>query len=171
MPEKEFSKDFPFTKNLTAIAKRYFGIVSERLQNLPVDRYFYTLIVIAENEKQITQQMLAEKLGIDKVSMVRIIDYLSKKGCVKRRRNPNDRREHLLEVTAQGKEIIPHIKKAFYETNQAAFDGLQPEDIANFYHYITTISNNLSAIPAIDIHLKFNRISPKKKSEPQHENN
>ncbi len=156
---------FPFTKHLASIVKKYFGIVSEKLYDLDIDRAFYALIVIAESGNNITQQMLAKKLETDKVSMVRTIDYLSRKGYVKRRKNPADRREHLLEVTSKGNTILPQIRQAFLETNQEAFQGLNDAEIDSFFNCLYTIKNNLIDIKTIDVQLKINRFGKKTKSE------
>lgn len=160
---------FPFTKYLASITKYYYGAISKKLQNLDIDRYYYTLVLIAEHEGQFTQQMLAERLEIDKVSMVRIIDYLSKKGYVQRKKNPVDRREHLLEITTKGEKVVPQIKQAFYDINQAAFEGLSSEEAGSFLHCAQTIKNNLSEIPALDFKLEFNRTRKKSNSKQQYE--
>lgn len=169
MPNNKTPDSFPFTKHLASITKRYCGVISEKLKDLDIDRYYYTVVLIAEDERQLTQQMLAEKLEIDKVSMVRIIDYLSKKGYVKRKQNPDDRREHLLEITTKGKKAIPQIKQAFWETNQAAFFGLSTEEADSFLYYIKIIKNNLAEIPALDVKLEFSRTRKKSNSKYRYE--
>lgn len=157
MPEKTTPDHFPFTKHLTVITKQYIGIVSEKLQSLEIDRAFYALMLIAEKDCQLTQQMLTDKLNTDKVCMVRTIDYLSRKGYARRKKNPDDRREHLLEVTEKGKAVIPKIRQVFYETNQEAFHGLSQEEITSFLQSLDIIKKNLDKIPAIDVRLNFNR--------------
>lgn len=157
MSEKKTPDHFPFTKHLAVITKQYVGIVSEKLQSLEIDRAFYALMLIAESNCQLTQQMLTDKLNTDKVCMVRTIDYLSRKGYARRKKNPNDRREHLLEVTEKGKAVIPKIRQVFHETNQEAFHGLSQEEITSFLQSLDIIKNNLNKIPAIDVRLNFNR--------------
>jgi DNA-binding MarR family transcriptional regulator len=106
---------------------------------------------------QLTQQKLSDILKTDKVTTVRIIDYLSKNGLVKRQINKNDRREHLLITTAKAARLVPRIKKALEEIEEAAFKKMSKNKIEDFNTCLQLINTNLSAFPSKKInHIKFN---------------
>lgn len=161
--EVQVIDSFPLAKHFAAITKKYVGAINEKLQHLGIDRSFYPLVLIAEEKGCITQQMLADKLGIDKVSVVRLVDYLSENECVVRKKNPHDRREHLLEVTPKGEKLVPTINQAFYETNCEIFNGLRDEEIHTFLKCIDHIQHNLTNVFGIDVTLKFNSTTKKRK--------
>ena len=52
------------------------------------------------------QQTLSEILCIDRNNTVLTLNNLEQKGLVTRRRDPNDRRRHLVELTEQGHEFL-----------------------------------------------------------------
>ncbi len=64
-------------------------------------------------EGPVSQQELGEQLGIDRTTVVELIDDLEKKGVVERRRNPADRRSYALHLTAKGRIIQKRATKAF----------------------------------------------------------
>ena len=169
--EAQLIDSFPLAKHFAAITKKYVGAINEKLQHLGIDRSFYPLVLIAEEKGCITQQMLADKLNIDKVSVVRMIDYLSENDCVMRKKNPYDRREHLLEVTPKGEKLVPAINQAFYNTNCEVLNGLGVEEIHTFLKCIDHIQHNLAKVSAIDVTLKFNSTTKKRKIIQQHEHN
>ncbi|MBL1078788.1 MarR family transcriptional regulator [Nocardia sp. 2] len=50
----------------------------------------------------ITQQEIANTLGIDRSEVVRLVDAMEKSGYVTRTRDPHDRRKYQLSITAAG---------------------------------------------------------------------
>jgi DNA-binding MarR family transcriptional regulator len=60
------------------------------------------LIMVTELEPM-TQKALADALGIDRTTMVTLLDDLEDKGYVARRRHPRNRRAFLVHPTASGR--------------------------------------------------------------------
>lgn len=50
----------------------------------------------------LSQQEAAEQLGVDRTTMVALVDALEAKGLVARHRSPQDRRKNLIRLTAAG---------------------------------------------------------------------
>ncbi|SDR32309.1 MarR family winged helix-turn-helix transcriptional regulator [Thermostaphylospora chromogena] len=65
-------------------------------------RDFVVLDVLADQDGY-SQQELAERLGINRTIMVRLIDRLEEAGHVRRVRNPADRRSYVLRLTDAGR--------------------------------------------------------------------
>ena len=62
---------------------------------------FGALATLAERGA-LAQNELGEQLGIDRTTMVSLVDDLERAGHVARERNPADRRAYVIELTAQG---------------------------------------------------------------------
>jgi DNA-binding MarR family transcriptional regulator len=62
------------------------------------------LTLIIEREPM-TQRQLGETIGVDRTTMVSLIDDLEAKGFAERRRNSSDRRAFLIYPTRRGKEV------------------------------------------------------------------
>ena len=64
-------------------------------------------------EGAISQQRVGEELGIDRTTVVELIDELERKDIVVRRRNPADRRSYALVLTAHGRQVQKRAARAF----------------------------------------------------------
>src|ERR671924_1191291 len=64
-------------------------------------------------EGPISQQALGEQLGIDRTTIVELIDELEQQGVVVRRRNPADRRSYALTLTPKGRAVQKRAARAF----------------------------------------------------------
>lgn len=85
--------DLPLAYKLGVLSRMYYGMVTKKLSDLPMDRYYYALMFIHKSEGKVSQQQLAEELKIDKVYVVKIIDYLAELGYVERKPCEKDRRK------------------------------------------------------------------------------
>jgi DNA-binding MarR family transcriptional regulator len=108
----------PLGYTLIALTKYYLTILGDKLSGIPIEKYFHPFWYIAQHSGCLSQQQMAESLDIDKVAVVRIIDYLEKKGFVKRVNDLEDRRCHRLHVTAIGEKYAPIIEQALKETDE-----------------------------------------------------
>ena len=61
----------------------------------------------------ISQHDLGASLGIDKTTMVELIDDLEQQGAVVRRKNPRDRRSYALNLTPKGRTLQKRAAAAF----------------------------------------------------------
>ena len=75
--------------------------------------------------------VLADALGLEASSLVRVIDLLIENGLVQRHEDPQDRRAKLLQLTADGKTraaqmeeaLMPFRRNLFAEFSQADIDA------------------------------------------------
>lgn len=61
---------------------------------------------------ELTQQMLAERLNLDKSTTSRLVLQLVERGWAIKEVNPRDRRETLLQLSAQGQVVLGEIQQA-----------------------------------------------------------
>ena len=156
----DYSTDvFPLGKLFGNLTKQYIGILSNQLKEVPIERYFYPFLTIAKNSGEFTQQQLADKLSVDKVLMVRIIDYLEKNHFVERMINPADRRCHLLTVSKEGKKYISTIEKALQQTDQLFLDQLDGSIRETFMIQLVQLNEKMNHLPSERIELYYNRIT------------
>jgi len=134
----------PLGRMLAMLGKGYLNLLRSKLQHLDIDRNYYALVLISSEDGKITQQELALLLDTDKVSIVRIIDYLSVKGYVQRIRKADDRRKHNLFLTPKGRLAIPEIKKSFSELNALFLLGLENKQVTELAETINKIKNNIT---------------------------
>ncbi len=148
-------REMPLGKLFSQLAKGYVGTFTKRLEGLPINRYFYPLILIEDANGTLSQQSLANELLVDKVAVVRMVDYLSDNGLVIRRQNPEDRRQQLLQLTEAGKKMTPLIRKAMIETNQLSLDCFSSEEIVQLENLLSRLICNLKQQPQDSYHVEF----------------
>ena len=66
---------------------------------------FGALAILAE-EGPLSQQRLGGRQGVDRTTMVAVVDALEGSGLVERRRDPADRRAYSLNATAKGRRVL-----------------------------------------------------------------
>jgi DNA-binding MarR family transcriptional regulator len=74
----------------------------------PVDirpAQYSVLVVIAANPG-LSQSDLADRLGIERARLVRVLDKLERRGLTQRLASPTDRRSHALRLTREGQKIL-----------------------------------------------------------------
>jgi MarR family transcriptional regulator for hemolysin len=153
----------PLGRSLSFLGKTYFGALTKRLEHLEVERYYSILIFIENAPEGCTQQFICDHLKIDKVSMVRILDYLIQKKFVKKVQNVNDRREYFVELTLKATKVMPEIHKGIKELNRIALNGISKEKQKEFYNNIALIYNNVKSLPAHKIFVNYKKANKKNK--------
>ncbi len=134
----------PLGRMLSGLGKAYLGILRTKLQHLDIDRNYYALVLIESHDGNLTQQELAYLLHTDKVSIVRVVNYLSEKGYIARVRNASDKRKQGLLLTEKAKKSLPEIRQAFNEINDMALTGLAETQISEFIATIMKIKSNIT---------------------------
>lgn len=85
------------------------------------------LLVIASHEPG-SQQQAAQRLGIDRTSMVARLDALEAKGLVSRHPHAEDRRRNVVELTATGRDVVTHATEATERAEAALLASLTPQE-------------------------------------------
>lgn len=94
---------------------------------------FKLLRAINQNKEEVIQTDMADIMGKDKSTILRLIDSLETKELVRRAVDNKDRRKNYLMVTKKGEEIIKlyeHILKVMIEELQ---QGLNESELNTFY--------------------------------------
>jgi DNA-binding MarR family transcriptional regulator len=76
----------------------------------------------------ISQHALGHQLGIDRTTMVELIDQLEHQGVVVRRRNPADRRSYALALTPRGRTVQKRASRVFDAAADEFFGPLKPAE-------------------------------------------
>ena len=80
-------------------------------------------LILLVQEGPRSQQRLGERQGIDRTTMVAVVDELERSGYVERRRDPRDRRAYSLQATAAGRQVL---ERAADATKRAEDEFLAP---------------------------------------------
>ncbi len=79
---------------------------------VPVTPGEFGILVLVARNAGLSQTALARAIGVDRSTLVPILDRLERRGLIRRRRSPNDRRTHALELGATGASLLPVYERA-----------------------------------------------------------
>jgi DNA-binding MarR family transcriptional regulator len=77
----------------------------------------------------LSQQTLIESLGVDPSIVVAILNELETQGLAQRRRDPADRRRHIVEITVKGTEVLGEVDNALTTVERQLFADLDAEEL------------------------------------------
>lgn len=94
----------------------------------------------------IRQNLLAERLGIEAMTLSGVLDRLEGKGYVERQPDPCDRRAKLVTLTAAGDAVVAEIEPITTAIRTDAAAGIAPDDWQRLLEALRTARANLSAV-------------------------
>jgi DNA-binding MarR family transcriptional regulator len=101
-------------------------------------RHAATLIQLA-HAGATSQQGLIEILEADASAVVAILNDLEGDGLARRRRDPADRRRHIVEITTAGKRSVSVVERAITEVEEDAFAELSAAELAQLHALLSRI--------------------------------
>lgn len=158
---KEFN-ELPFGRNLVLLGRAYFEVLAKQLEDVEVERYYTVLMVIENCCGNCSQQYISDSLKIDKVSLVRILDYLIKKQFVVKAVNPNDRRQFDVQLTEKARALMPRIHATVKEVNKEAFKNFTAEEKKQFMAMMEKVYENLESLPRNKMLIDLKRVKKAK---------
>jgi MarR family transcriptional regulator, temperature-dependent positive regulator of motility len=91
------------------LARRFhqicLGVTAEILVHEDLTPMLYGVMAAIQEEPGSGQRRLASRLGVDAVTLGQMIEFLERKGLVKREVDPNDRRARQLYLTRRGTDL------------------------------------------------------------------
>ena len=99
----------------------------------------HILDVLAE-EGDLTMQQLARQMFKSISTMTRVAGQLVRKGYIKRRQDPEDRRVVHVSVTPQGKAILAAIQRNMVETQKAILQAIPEREWAGAFKVLGALT-------------------------------
>src|SRR4029079_15771843 len=105
------------------IAKRWPTLLMIKLGRITVHRFTEALepfgirprhvaaLIELRDRGELTQKSLCGQLHLDPTNLVAILNELEQRGCAIRRRDPEDRRRHLVEISRKGIAVLERVSE------------------------------------------------------------
>ena len=104
-----------------------------------IDGRELAVLAVLGADLPLSQQEAAEQLGIDRTTMVALVDVLEGKGLVERRRSQHDRRKNIVELTADGRRCLVRAGQARDRAERQFLAPLGDADAARFFRALQTL--------------------------------
>jgi DNA-binding MarR family transcriptional regulator len=82
----------------------------DEYERLGLNPYHHAILALLEGSAPETQAEIADALGYDRGTLVGLLDELEEQKLVARTRDPDDRRRHLVRITADGKRTLGKLR-------------------------------------------------------------
>ena len=93
------------------------------------DATWRTLYFLRQEGDGVQQKELANAMGIEGPSLVRLLDNLSEKGFIERKSDPGDRRSKTIHLTAEVEPLLAKLDKNAAQVRKELFAGIDEKDM------------------------------------------
>jgi DNA-binding MarR family transcriptional regulator len=127
---------------LLLLGRRAMGLYAEGLKPIGLKpRHVRTLHALRNGP--LSQQSLGEDVGVDGTQLVGFLNELESERLVHRRRDPEDRRRHIVELSQRGRTRLHAALEAIAAVDTRFMLCLPPEQRAAFVAQLQTIARQL----------------------------
>jgi DNA-binding MarR family transcriptional regulator len=112
---------------------------SEALEPFGIRPRHLAALIELRDSGQLTQQSLCGQLHLDPTNLVAILNELEQRGYAQRRRDPSDRRRHIVEVTRKGIAVIDKVSEVMDAVEDEMLEGFEPGEREQLESLLTSI--------------------------------
>ncbi|SEM67026.1 MarR family transcriptional regulator [Bradyrhizobium sp. OK095] len=104
------------------------------------------LLVLSRQGETVRQGVLADELGIEGPSLVRLIDLLQAEGLVERREDPTDRRAKTLHLTKAGEAKVEETNRVLRRVRASLLKDIGADELAITFETLQRIEQRASRL-------------------------
>jgi DNA-binding MarR family transcriptional regulator len=137
LPEELVGSAMFLLKRLGYAAKEQ---AMEAYDQVGLHPYHHAVLMALKERPHDTQGAIADELGYDRGQLVGLLDELEERGLVERRRDPNDRRRHLVRITPEGKRTLSSLRALARRVEADFLAPLSDEERAKLHSLLVRLA-------------------------------
>ncbi|WP_299565556.1 MarR family transcriptional regulator [uncultured Sulfitobacter sp.] len=138
-PDKiEFQE--PFARSMATAARMWRRYLDLRFRDLDLSQARWNALFELSRNEEVTQVELAQCLGIEAATLVRLLDGLEGAGLIERRPSTKDRRAKTLHLTEAATPLIVRMKEISGASRAEILEGISRHDL----RIATTVLNRIA---------------------------
>src|SRR5216683_6256303 len=142
----ESGSDIGLIALLTQISKALHRRTAEELLGMRLKQFL--LLGYVRDHAGVSQQELETALLVDANGVVLLLNELESAGFSVRRRDPSDRRRHLVELTESGRAAVERAEKARETLEDEVLAGFSQDERATLRRLMRRVLDALQRVPA-----------------------
>jgi len=115
------------------------GLTAEALAPFGVSGRELAVLTVLAGQEPGSQQQAAQRLGVDRTTMVGLVDALEDKRLVRRRAHAEDRRRNVIELTEAGRDTLYRAGEASRDAERRFLAPLSARDAAGLKSALLTL--------------------------------
>jgi DNA-binding MarR family transcriptional regulator len=135
-------------ENIYAIRKKIVGEMHLHFGTMQITHSQWVVLHLVKKNADISIKDIAGLLGITSSATTQIVNTLVNKGCLFRKRNPDDRRVLKVALTEKSTTQLDSVKNKSFDTLSSLFDVLDDDELLKYCVLSSKITGNISAEPA-----------------------
>jgi MarR family transcriptional regulator for hemolysin len=128
------------TRTARSVSRAFDDALAAAGGSLPV----WLVLLALKSQPPGNQRDLAEAVGIREATLTHHLNAMDARGLVTRRRDPANRRVHLVELTADGEATFRRLRSAAVAFDQRLRRGLSDEDVARLEGLLGRLEGNVT---------------------------
>jgi MarR family transcriptional regulator, transcriptional regulator for hemolysin len=134
----------PIGLTLNRIAKAVNRAFDDALAEAGGSMPSWQIMITLKSRQLSNQRELADAVGIRGATLTHHLNAMETAGLLTRRRDPENRRIHLVELTAEGESAFRRMRDAAASFDQQLRSGLTDEEIGNLERLLHTLCRNVT---------------------------
>src|SRR5271170_3719192 len=119
---------------------RLTDLTSSALAPFAISGRECAVLIAIDERAPLSQQEVARRMGVDRTTMVALIDDLEGKGLVQRRQDPDDRRKNVVVLTDAGRTTLRRASAATEEAERRFLAPLSGAESATFTEALRAVA-------------------------------
>jgi DNA-binding MarR family transcriptional regulator len=129
------------------LLKRLGGKIKERslaaFEAAGASPYHHAVLAVLDESPRETQATIADSLGYDRSWLVGLLDELEEAGLIERKRDPADRRRHLVSLNPAGKKKLEELRAISRAIEDEFLGGLDASERKELHELLLQVARHL----------------------------
>lgn len=134
----------PLGLHLARAARDITRAFDDALAGVGGSQPIWLVLISLKTRRLASQRELADAVGIREATLTHHLNAMDASGLITRRRDPENRRVHLVELTPAGEEAFFRMRKAALVFNARLRAGFEEEELAEFERVLDRLRGNAS---------------------------
>lgn len=130
-------------RHIGTIARSLDSIANGEFRHIDLARGQYLYLVRIGEEPGIIQEMLSERLNVDRSTVARSVQKLEKNGLISRVLSEENQKNKRLYLTSKGKELYDFVKREHSYSEARCLEGLTPEEVRLLDSLLIKVKRNI----------------------------